>query len=54
MATKLFNSFKVYTDTMGGYSNTREVNRGSFLLLFLLLSVIRNVHLFFADEIKII
>ena len=36
--------FKVYTDTMGSYSNTREINRGSFQLLFLLLSVIRNVH----------
>ena len=40
----VFKGIKVYTDTMGSYSNTKEVNRGSFLLLFLLLSVIRNVH----------
>ena len=44
LKTEKYNKLKVYTDTMGSYSNTREVNRGSFLLLFLLLSVFRNVH----------
>ena len=51
--TSSYWSVKVYTDTMGSYSNTREVNRGSFPLLFLLLSVIRKVH-FFADEINLL